>query len=217
MKKLLFVMVTTLLLAVSFNAYSADGSYFSIMAGMTQQDDLDRIQVSSDMIGIDLGSGHSYDPGIKFGAAYGLIYGSTRVEVEVSYATSDLEGSNIPVVSPYYATLNGDVFHITMFVNGYYDFMKDSAFHPFVTAGVGYSIENWDYEVATDIPGAEQDVALINRYLDSDDAGYAAQVGAGIAYDISDTVTMDVKYRYFVGDVPDDASHNVLLGVRFIF
>ncbi|MGD9161505.1 MAG: outer membrane beta-barrel protein, partial [Desulfobacteraceae bacterium] len=166
----------------------------------------------------DLGADLEFDPGIKFGAAYGLIFGSTRLEVELSYAKSGVDKWN-GASDPYYLTIDGTLEHITMMFNGYYDFMKDSVFQPFVTAGVGYSRAAWDFNIATNVPDPELHAAIpiYNRYLKDNDAGYCFQVGAGIAYELTDTLTMDLKYRYFGGDVPDDASHNVLLGVRFMF
>lgn len=214
MKKLLFVMVTTLLLAVSFNSYSADGSYFGFNAGMADQDDFG-LRLPNTGGGIDLGVDMAFDSGINLGAAYGLIFGSARLEVELSYAKSDAEILTLSGYDPYYLRIDGDLAHYTMMFNGYYDFMKDSAFQPFVTAGIGYSRAAWEFRIDSDIPDVTLDI--YNRYLKDNDAGYCYQVGAGIAYEISDTVTMDLKYRYFGGDVEDDASQNVLLGVRIKF
>lgn len=75
----------------------------------------------------------------------------------------------------------------TFQVNGYWDIDTGSAFTPYVGAGLGASAI---YESMTS--GAAND-----RHTSSDTTmGFAWNVGAGVAYSFTESVAMDVGYRF---------------------
>jgi len=96
-------------------------------------------------------------------------------------------------------------------LNGYIDFENGTAFTPFVTAGLGFA--RIDGEITVD--GVTDD---------EDDTVLAFQLGVGAGYAVSDTVTLDCKYRYLYTDdfefedvALGMASHNITVGIRVAF
>ncbi len=75
--------------------------------------------------------------------------------------------------------------------NVYFDFDMDSSFSPYIGAGAGYG---WD----------------------SGDDGFAYALMAGVGFDLSDHLTLDIGYRYRDMDSGPE-SHEVLGGLRFEF
>jgi opacity protein-like surface antigen len=141
-----------------------------------------------------------YDTGEAFSGAIGLDNDGYRLEGEVAYQKNDIDnwGSDVSVLS--------------VMANGYLDFqISNSKITPFVSAGISY---------------AKVDVEYLGD--DGDDSVLAFQLGAGIGFQISPTVTLDAKYRYFSTGSPefevggntlemDIDSHNILLGLRVKF
>jgi opacity protein-like surface antigen len=76
---------------------------------------------------------------------------------------------------------------------------NDSAFTPYVGAGVGYG---W-----------------VNRDLGADRSGLAAGLSAGVAVDLTSNIAVDVGYRFrdtmIKGSNP--LEHQVTAGIRFSF
>ena len=105
---------------------------------------------------------------------------------------------------------------LTLLFNGYYDFHTGGSWNPYLTAGLGYS------KVDADIEG-----------LTEDDNVFTYQIGAGIGYAMSETATLDFRYRYLgasdfeYGEIQPGlgsasieaaiASHNLTIGLRFAF
>lgn len=98
-------------------------------------------------------------------AAAGRDFGNgLRLETELAYLSADAKNGRAGKTE----TLGG-------FVNGYYDFLPDSAWRPFVGAGVG--------------------LAQV-KYRGGDDSGFAYQFKAGVAHPINDRLTGEIAYRY---------------------
>jgi len=83
--------------------------------------------------------------------------------------------------------------------NLYFDFDTGSAFTPYLGAGAGYG---W---------------ASVQNGPDLD--GFAFALMAGVGFDLSDSLTLDVGYRFreLMDSGPDVMSHEVLAGLRFEF
>jgi len=127
----------------------------------------------------------------------------------------------------------------TLFVNAYYDFRNDTAFTPWVGAGLGMAFIN-----SKGNAGLSLDVDGINEFNESVSIGsktntnFAWNVGAGVAYAVTEAVSLDLGYR-FAGlgkaetrtrkvDIDGDSlslraktknvyMHQVMLGLRFTF
>ena len=206
-KNLLIISVCVLAIFFSSSAYSAEGLYVSGNIGFAMLSD-------SDVTDPDPSNNFTmeYDTGWALGGALGYDFNRFRVEGEISYQTNDIDKVGAMGVS---LAASGDVSSLAFLINGYFDFVNDSAFTPYITAGLGYAqIDLNDFNVAG---SGESD------YSD-DDSVFAYQVGLGVGYAVTEKVTIDVKYRYFATEdlefdttEVDVASHNFLFGVRFNF
>ena len=207
-KNLLIISVCVLAMFFSSSAYSAEGLYVSGNVGFAMLSDSDL--TDSTVPGLTITT--EYDPGFALGGALGYDFNRFRVEGEISYQKNDVDKFSLMGVS---LDASGDVSAIAFLINGYFDFVNDSAFTPYISAGLGYAKVEFN------------DLNIVGSGLPSisdDDAVFAYQVGLGVGYAVTEKVTIDVKYRYFATDDPEFdttqaeiASHNFLLGVRFNF
>ncbi len=129
--------------------------------------------------------------------------------------------------------LKNEVSVNTLMLNAYYDFRNDSAFTPWVSAGIGYarihqkttSINTWDDGYGNS--GRES----LSPSGSADN--FAWSLGAGVRYDVTPDIALDLSYRYLdAGDSSvshkdewgnkyksevDVKSHDILLGVTYNF
>jgi len=195
-------------LAVFFTAqaYSADGPYLSANLGLAALSDSDITNPGEESEEL------SYDTGWTLGAAVGYRFNNVRVEGELSYQKNDADQlSQMGDISD----MKGDATSTALLVNGYYDFANESAFTPYISAGLGYAkVETNDMNV----------VGSSGSDFNEDDGVFAYQVGAGVGYAVNENVTLDLKYRYFATEDAEldtseveFASHNFLVGIRYNF
>lgn len=198
-----------MLLSISSIAYSAEGSYVSGNLGLAILSDSNVTDSTVPGISIEIES----DSGLALGVAVGYAFGNnTRIEGEIAYQKNDLDKASLFGVD---VDLTGDISSLALLLNGYYDFANESAFTPFISAGLGFAkVEVNDMNVLGS--GAPS-----KNY---DDTVFAYQVGAGVGYAVNEKVTLDVKYRYFGTSDPDFdtatveySSHNVYAGIRVSF
>lgn len=149
------------------------------------------------------------DPGYAFALAVGKRIGAldkrVRVEGEIGYQKNEVDSRTRR------DDATGDIKAYSFLVNGYFDLVKGKKIVPYLTAGIGAAKVDAD----------------VNRFAHVDDIGLAYQVGAGIAYHISDNWHIDLKYRFFsVVEVdgfglenlnPEFTSNNVFVGIRYRF
>ncbi len=107
----------------------------------------------------------------------------------------------------------------TLLVNFYYDFYNESAFTPYVGAGIGAGFITGEYNY--NIGGNKLKGEL-------DDTVLAWNVGAGVGYAINEQITADLGYRYLSTTNSNKeaagydlktytSAHEVSVGVRFNF
>lgn len=169
--------------------------------------------------GFDLGKYNDNAAGGALAAGYDFYNGGfdapLRFELEAAFradATHDerytLEG--IGVSEKY------EVGVTSIFANAYYDFHNTTDFTPYFGGGLG----------AARIKGTVTAKAAGERLsLKASNWDFAWNVGAGVAYNFTDKVALDLGYRYAdfgtltVSDVDllDVTGHEVLLGGRFSF
>ena len=101
----------------------------------------------------------------------------------------------------------------TLFLNLYYDFRNSTAFTPYVGAGLGMAFNYANYTFSS--PG-------YHGNFDEHSTNFAWNVGAGVAYDITDSLAVDLGY--YEVDLPDGAklknqpcNHEFMLGLRYTF
>ena len=202
MKKSLFCLICCILLAFSSTGLAAEttGPYVSVNLGWAMMAD-------GNVSGVDNHGPFSeeleYDSGLTFGGALGNNFGNGRIEGEVAYQTNDIDTISGVKTDNYETSL------LSFMVNGYYDFHNDSAFTPYLTAGIG--VAKFELEPT----GQPKE----------DDTVFAYQFGFGGEYAVSETVSLDCRYRYLgIADAElenkdefEVASHNITLGVRVAF
>ena len=161
----------------------------------------------------------SYDFGYGYAIAGGVrVFRDVRWELEVSGRESTVKHDSAGT-TPVGATENPS--QTTAFMtNVYYDLRNRSAITPYVGAGVGDAyVRNARFYTS----GGQASGHLSAWTL-------AYQFMAGISYDLTDTVGLNLGYRYFTGpDVRVDepligttvtfrnSSHNAEAGIRWFF
>jgi opacity protein-like surface antigen len=87
----------------------------------------------------------------------------------------------------------------TVLGNLYFDWANDSAFTPYLGAGLGYG---W-----------------VNDTPSGDESGFAYGLAAGVAMTLTDSVDLDVGYRFrdTLISGPDPQEHILSAGIRFSF
>ena len=174
----------------------------------------------------EVGGGGVYEAGIGCGSgSRGL-----RGDVTFGFRSRDFKGDvdiligGVPVDPPIKTTIDS----YTAMVNGYYDFGSFRGFVPYVGAGVGVALHNMDY-VIIDHPASP------NPQHGDTKVDLAWSLMAGVGYQISSNMVLDVGYRYIdmgssfssQGDtaqvlnpklaVDDMTAHEVKIGLRYHF
>lgn len=211
MKKLLLVCFVFFFLCANSNAQDLSGEnnkrgfYVGGSLGMAALNDSDWTDSELPGVVIEVESDTGF-AGHAFGG-YAFENG-IRLEGEIGGQFNDLNKATFQGNS---IELDGDIEIFSFMVNGYFDFLNSSRFTPFVTAGIGSA-----QVYLNDFNGSSEDY---------DDVVAAFQVGAGVGYALTEKVTLDCKYRYFLTSDPElDAttkvtvsSHNLYFGARVSF
>ncbi|MBR1605713.1 MAG: porin family protein [Alphaproteobacteria bacterium] len=126
--------------------------------------------------------------------AAGAASGAIRTEIEWHRNTaarmSDTNSTINAILGNTVETGKAKIKTDALLLNAYYDFETDSAFTPYVGAGIGYAktkITQSRY-VSWALEGFDK---ATNSHTN-----FAWQIGAGIAYALNDHVSIDVGYRY---------------------
>ncbi|HPD58182.1 MAG TPA: outer membrane beta-barrel protein [Smithellaceae bacterium] len=180
------------------------GPYVAVNGGVAFLTDSDVVSEGrrsrSEIVDTDFGWAASVAAGLRLKANENI-----RVEGELGYQKNCVdEGADRRRDER-----SGDIKAYSFMVNGYYDIVRGKKIVPYLTAGIGVAKVDAD----------------VNNFAHVDEIGAAYQIGAGIAYHISDNWHIDLKYRFFdtVDDLgfgntnPEFSSHNVMLGLRYRF
>ena len=178
--------------------YIPEGYYIGANLGLAMASDSD----VDDTNDITITESIEWDNGYAINASFGYDFGNDiRIEGEIGYQENDAD--KIKVSGGTSATGEGDISNTSFLINGYFDMNYGGPIVPSLSIGIG--IANLDIN--------EDNV---------DDTVLAYQMGVGFGYMVSETVTIDLKYRYFATEDPDFgdgieidySTHNVYLGVR---
>lgn len=213
MKKFAVCAVICFFLVLPTISFGASGMYGSFNAGLAQPAD-------GNMTISGVGSAElEYDTSFTVGGAIGYRLGESgdyRVEGEVAYQNNEVDriGNNSLPFDPGGGVISSMEFSmLTFLLNGYIDFNYGSAFSWFFTGGFGFA--RIDGEMTVD--GVTDD---------EDDTVFAYQLGVGAGYAVTETVTLDCKYRYLStedfniegGHVEvASPSHSITAGIRVAF
>ena len=167
-----------------------------------------------------------YNSGFAAMGAIGYAHPSgLRFEIEGGYRSNDVEQITavvggplgLPVGVPLAAT--GEMQIATGMVNAYYDFDLGLPITPFVGGGVGIGILYVNATVPAASAEVLADVDLVTAYRGT----------AGVSFQLSSWVVVDLAYTYFVteaadyGNLPINAveseykSHSAMVGLRLFF
>lgn len=224
MRKSIFVVCLLAVCTFAFisSALAIEGMYVSGNVGAV-------ILNHSDTTFGDLGSGRiGYDTGYAITAAVGRKVDYVRLEGELSYSASDMEGGSGVIYSDDTKTVSasagGDVQTLSFMLNTYFDIDTGTAFSPFIGGGVGVAkIDAKIWAKGTKEEGGV--VSSISESASDDDVVFAYQGIVGVAYAINANTSLDLSYRYFAtsdpdfeGDIDSEYGGNhFMLGFRYSF
>ncbi len=142
--------------------------------------------------------------GYTVGGAVGYDLGFGRIEGEISYQSSKMDviaTSGVNVIAG--ANLEGQGTSLNGFINLYYDYHYREKYTPYLVVGAGYAkIEqtdiNFEDSPLPDDPDIEDTVL-----------GY--HMGFGLGIDMTERLTLDIKFRYFFASDVEDAIGAVAL------
>jgi len=201
--------ICAMLFSIATTAHSAEGLYIggNIGAGVPVDSDMTDTTLPGVLLTFES------DTGVALGVALGYDFGNNfRTEIEYAYQQNDLNSVTLSGVGTVPITSGNSSSHSGL-LNAYYDFNNDSAFTPFITAGAGFST----IDISDIVIGGVTTAAV-------SDTVFAYQVGAGVSLSASDTVSIDLTYRYFATANPEFttttmeySSHNLYVGARVGF
>ncbi|MDT0619448.1 OmpA family protein [Salinisphaera sp. P385] len=157
-----------------------------------------------------------YDDGAFGSLSLGYAWeGGFRSELQLRYSENDLDMINDGMGGN--TDADGDITSTALMANAWFDFNPDGNWHPYVGGGLGAA------EIELDAGGGA-----------ADDTVLAAQLGAGIEFDLSDTLALGLGYRFFKADDPefeatdpatgntqrtdvDYEQHSAMLSLRYVF
>jgi opacity protein-like surface antigen len=141
-----------------------------------------------------------FDAGWGLDGAFGYDHGNYRAELELAFRENNIDAYR-------FVATGGEVRSSSFLVNGYFDFENATDLTPFLSGGLGMA--NVDFD---------------DSNINDDDTVFAYQVGAGVGLAISETIIIDLVYRYLVTANPDIdngeaeyETHNLLVGIRYYF
>lgn len=222
MRKLVVVMAILVIMAMPGMAKAeGTGVYLAPKFLMTFQN-TGNMSKSASLKGADVNNYSQFTLGGALAAGYDLWPQHMlpiRIELELALRGNSKEswsGGNKEVKGTWNST--------TLLANVYWDFHNDSAFTPYVNAGLGMAFNYAGYDVTDGV----------NNHFSMDEqrTNFAWDVGAGLAYSINESISVDAGYRFLdLGTTEASATsssrrykieakpynHEIMLGVRFTF
>ncbi|TAN70274.1 MAG: porin family protein, partial [Magnetospirillum sp.] len=158
--------------------------YTGIDAGATYLQD-------SKNSGSGLGYKSESDMGWIVQGQVGYAFGPWKVEGELSYRSNGIDKVGGTSGS-------GETTALAPMINGIYEFLPQSQWHPFVGVGIGAAL----------VDAGKVKQSGVDRYK-GDDWQFAYQGFAGVGFDVSKNVELKAQYRYFATlDYDTKASSN---------
>ena len=165
-----------------------------------------------------------FDPGYNLALAVGRVFKtqspvSFRAEAELGYIVLEAEQHQVAGVGAFSGSAaTGEATALVGLANAYIDY-ELGTFTPFVSAGIGYANLELDNFGTTPT----------GQVLDTNEEGVAWQIGVGTAYAVSNSLNIDLSYRYSgienVGVTANDGTssdldfrnHQISIGIRKAF
>jgi len=177
-------------------AQAEDGSFYVSVGGGVNWID----EVSGNNVTLDFETGYTaliaggYDFGVNNAG------GAFRVEGEFSYTNNGYEEGRALGVS---VPISGDVEQYGFMVNALYDFFAEDSFSPYIGVGVG-------------VVDAESKATVGNITAGSDATEIAYRGLAGVAFDVTDSMALDLGFRFTSVDTNQTIDNSAIVAqVRF--
>jgi len=205
------LLLLLLLAAMPVRAAPDDGWYVTIGGGVS-----DGAEPRVDYIGIPIDIDRvEQDAGWSLSTAVGRRRGALRAEVELQHLQGTERRFIIERVEVAPGLIRTDARNrvTALTANLSYDFLRHSAIQPFVMAGAGIGLTDaetavLDITTATPMPGRREE----------DETVLAAQLGVGLNWPVTDTITIRPSYRYFWAKADDSLEFRTLrLGIQIRF
>ena len=188
--------------------------YVALRGGAAFADD-----TSFGVLGTDVNT--SYDTGPFVAGAVGYQFNNTglRVEGELGYLENSVDTHDVGGVAFANDDATGDTSAFFGLASVYYDLPFNSPIRPFVGGGIG----------AADVSFENHGTSATGTVLDDSNTAFAWHLTAGVNYDISPNMALEVGYRYMEFDGIDvtatdgtastiDASNNIVFaGLKYRF
>lgn len=172
-------------------AFAAYGIYLAVRGGATFAQDTD-----FDFDALDVNVENQYeDSGYFVSGAIGKSLtgmtgiGGLRGELEVGYFESDIDAHNVGGTPFEGDDAFGTTSGLFGLVNVFYDFNQFGRLKPFVGGGIGLARVEFDSH-GVNLGGTDTVV------MDDEDTGVAYQLSAGANIALTDTVDLELGYRY---------------------
>ncbi|UIJ70815.1 outer membrane protein [Aurantimonas sp. HBX-1] len=131
------------------------------------------------------------DDGYGFGAGFGYRFTDFfRGDLTARYSKADLDFAD----TPFAAVLDGDASSWELMANAYVDLGTFVGFTPYVGGGVG--AVRTEYDLNCSFGGFDCGTLFDASETDGSDWRFAYALMAGVAYNISDNLALDVGYRF---------------------
>ena len=125
---------------------------------------------------------------------------NVRLEGEVAYRSNKIEDVELMYIHSVGIGVeggSGDITGLSFMANTWYDLYGDQGWSPYFGGGIGVaqvSLSDFSLETYPIVP----DPQTTERLLVDDKAWqFAYQVGAGFGYELTESIVVDLSYRYF--------------------
>lgn len=178
--------------------YANQGFFYSMHLGILRSNsieyypEIDGKEKSQESIGLPE-TFADVDAGQIIGGTIGFRYERWRPELELSWLNSKIRAVRFP--PPGYKSSprdNGDLRVIAVLANVYWDFHWANGINPFIGAGVGFGITNYDATVVNDGTGLADAISMSQSGFN-----LAYQFMAGVGYMFTDHVEADFLLKFF--------------------
>jgi len=163
----------------------ADGFYGDVHGGAAFFEE-DSARVTAQNSDGSINAHTNFDPGWLAGAAAGYDFPRGFAgEFEFTFRQNHID--RIASSSPLF--LGGDMHSFAMMFNGYYRFLNETPFTPYIGGGVG--------EAVVALNNTRPTLTLDSGPFGGTDADFAYQGIAGVSYPIAPHLSIAAEYRYF--------------------
>lgn len=226
--KLALLATTAMVLtSAAAEAASTHRSYVSVFGGgnfLNDSNDVATAGADTFTLGDDPDTG--YVAGVAVGAHLDQFLKGLRLEVEASYRDNQINGDFTTTnngATGYVGSIDADQSNFAVMANLWWD-IDLGMITPYIGGGAGWA------QVQAD--GFLSNTNGDTTSFDTDDSGFAWQLGGGVNFDVSPNIEIGVGYRYFQGPEIDSVipapqpgvlafqdlenkSHTAIVEVRF--